>query len=363
MPAIAAGSHVLVTGASGFIAVWCVHQLLERGHRVRGTVRSQVKGEYLRTLFKRHGDRFSFVIAEDLEKPRVFDEAVKGVDGVLHTASPFHFNTEGDPQGKLIQPAVNGTRSVLQSIYDHGKQVKRVVVTSSFAAILDSAKPVPYAFDEKDWNESSPANAEKLGNQQEATDAYRASKTLAERVAWEFVESHQPAWDLVTVNPPMVLGPLLHQVQSAESLNTSTGMLWRLWHGGFSESELPGARGAAVDVRDVAYCHVESLLRSEAGGNRFATTSGPLVWQNVCDLTHASNKIPEEYRSKAPRGEPGAKVVQNTLDGSKAQRVLGVIYYTLQETLEDAAASYIDYEKRNFQGYPAEEIASLGKKA
>ncbi|EPQ27590.1 uncharacterized protein PFL1_04728 [Pseudozyma flocculosa PF-1] len=363
MPAIGPDSHVLVTGASGFIAVWCCHQLLERGHRVRGTVRSQEKGEYLAALFQRFGDKFSFVIAEDLEKPGVFDEAVKGVDGVLHTASPFHFNIDGDPLGKLIQPAVNGTRSVLRSIKDHGTDVKRVVVTSSFAAILDSTRPVPTAFDEKDWNESSPANVDKLGNKQDGTDAYRASKTLAERAAWDFVEAEKPQWDLATINPPLVLGPLLHQVKSPESLNTSAGMVWKIWHGGFTNDELPGPRGAVVDVRDVAAGHVQALLRADAAGQRFATTSGGLTWQAVCDITHASNSIPQQYKDSTPVGNPGQKVVQHTLDGSKAARVLGIDYYTLHETINDMATSFADYEKRNFQGHPGEHIASLGKKA
>lgn len=95
MPAIGPNSLVVVTGASGFLAVHCVHQLLERGHRVRATVRSDEKGQYLAQLFdKRHPGKFSFVIAEDLEHPGVFDEAVRDADAVLHTASPFHMNTE-----------------------------------------------------------------------------------------------------------------------------------------------------------------------------------------------------------------------------------------------------------------------------
>lgn len=106
MPAIGPDSLVVVTGASGFLAVHCVHQLLERGHRVRATVRSTDKGDYLRQLFdKRHPGKFEYVVAEDLETPGVFDDAVRDADGVLHTASPFHMNTEvgltDDTRGRL----------------------------------------------------------------------------------------------------------------------------------------------------------------------------------------------------------------------------------------------------------------------
>lgn len=188
MPLAPPGSKVLVTGASGYIAVHVVHQALKAGFHVVGTVRSDGKGQYLEQLFaKQYPGKFSYSIVEDIEHPGGFDEAVKGVQAVLHTASPFHFNSEGKALDALVNPAVNGTRSILKSIKDHGDQVSRVVITSSFAAILDPANKTPKLYDEKDWNESSPANSAKDGNNQVPMDAYRASKTLAERAAWDFV--------------------------------------------------------------------------------------------------------------------------------------------------------------------------------
>ncbi|KAG8762779.1 methylglyoxal reductase (NADPH-dependent) gre2 [Ceratobasidium sp. 428] len=105
MPAIKAPATVLVTGASGFIAIWVCKAFLEAGYTVRGTVRSASKGDYLVDLLK--SDKFSYVIVEDIAKDGAFDEAVKGVDAVAHTASPFHFEAD-DPQ-ELIEPAVKGT--------------------------------------------------------------------------------------------------------------------------------------------------------------------------------------------------------------------------------------------------------------
>lgn len=354
MPAIGPGSLVLVTGASGFLAAHCVHQLLERGHSVRGTVRSKEKGEYLQKIFKRHGDKFQFVIAEDVEKPNVFDEAVKGVDGVLHTASPFHMNAEGRALDALVNPAVNGTKNVLSSIAK-GKDVKRVVITSSFAAILDSKKvSPPHTFTEAEWNQSDPEQSEREGNAQSPSiNAYRASKTLAESEAWKFVEANKPPFDLVSINPPLVLGPIIHQVNDPENLNTSASNIWKLMHGG-----KPTA-GVAVDVRDTAKAHVEALLRADAGGQRFAPSAGTYTYQEVSDIVRATKlPIPDEWKQGTLKDINDQKSAFD-LDGSKCERGLGVQYHTFKQTIEDTLTSFIDYYKRGWKGVVSEEILYL----
>jgi len=147
MPVVAPGSKVLVTGASGFIAAWVVKVLLERGFHVRGTVRSSPKGKYLAKLFKDHGDRFEYVVVEDIAKASstsarylthhdpdqdgAFDEAVKGVDAVEHTASPFHLHAD-DPEGAFrlhkhlslhsrtgLSPAVHVYSTIPLSVFIH----------------------------------------------------------------------------------------------------------------------------------------------------------------------------------------------------------------------------------------------------
>lgn len=317
-------------------------QLLERGHRVRGTVRSEEKGEYLRKLFSRHSDKFTYVIADDLESPGAFDEAAKGVDGVLHTASPFHLNAEGKALTALVNPAVNGTKNVLSSIHKAGG-VKRVVITSSFASIskcgerlfnghailtepVEKNQKLPYTFTEKDWNESDPVESEKEGNKQVPIGAYRASKTLAERAAWEFVESNSPSFDLATINPPLVLGPIIHQCKGPESLNTSAQATWNLIHGG-----VPGA-GSAVDVRDAAQAHVEALVRPDAGGQRFAPTIGHYNWKQCADIIHSSKNpaVTEEWK-KGTKTDIEQALPEANLDGSKTARELGVKYHSLQQ--------------------------------
>lgn len=363
MPAIQPKSHVLVTGGSGFIAIWTIYQLLERGHNVRATVRSDDKGNYLKHVFEKYGDKLSYTIAEDLEKEGAFDDAVQGVDAVLHTASPFHYNIEGDPKRTLVNPAVNGTRNVLSSIQKHGSNVKRVVITSSYAAILDSTRRGTIVYTEEDWNISSVENVEKKGKDQDASDAYRASKTMAERAAWQFVEENKPSWDLVTINPPLVFGPIIHQVNSPEKLNTSVGFVWGLLHGSKTEDDLLTPSGSCVDVRDVAYAHVESLVRDDAGGNRFAVSLNSFVWQDVVDIIHNDSSVPVEWKKQVPTGKQGtgSSVKQNRLDGSKATRQLGLNYIQLKDLVQDMVASLADAEKRRWSGVPSANILSRTK--
>lgn len=364
MPAIGSNSRVLVTGGSGFIAVWCIYQLLKRGHLVRATVRSDSKGQYLREVFHRFSDQLSFVLVENLEEEGAFSEAVKGVDAVLHTASPFLFNVDGDPERALIRPAVNGTRNVLNSIHTHGKDVKRVVITSSYAAIMDPSRQGHNVYTEDDWNTSSVENTRRKGKNQDGGDAYLASKTMAERAAWEFVDKTKPAWDLVTINPSLVLGPILQQVNSPEKLNTSISFVWGLLHGSKNDEDLLAPSGAFVDVRDVAYAHVESLVRSEAGGNRFLLSRGPLVWQDFVDVIHKDSSVPPEWKSQVPVGKPGqgpSVKQRNEADGSKASRMLGFNYLSLPQTVEDTVASLSDYETRRWTGVPSDDILARSK--
>ncbi|KAG9118550.1 methylglyoxal reductase (NADPH-dependent) gre2, partial [Ceratobasidium sp. 392] len=214
-----------------------------------------------------------------------FDEAVKGVDAIAHTASPFHFQAD-DPQ-TLIEPAVKGTVGILKSIEKHAPGIQRVVVTSSAAAIADTSKPTGTIFAEvkagldlsqdprhikivlqDDWNTFSTKEVEKKGSAAAGADKYRASKTLAEKAAWVEVEAKKPTWDLV-------LGPIMHQLDDLANLNTSVAMpLYKITYskeGETSNENLLQPNMNFVDVRDVALAHLRALEVPEAGGQRFIT--------------------------------------------------------------------------------------------
>jgi len=229
MVAVSSPAKVLVTGANGYLAVWVVKKYLEAGYSVRGTVRSLSKSAFLTEKFSNYGDRFQLVVVEDITKDGAFDEAVKGVDVIAHTASPFHFKPT-NPDGMafishqkarlfllngihsdVIVPAVRGTTSILNSALKHGNNVKRFVLTSSVVAIREPTT-VPRVLTESDWNNADVEAVKTKGSAAGPIAVYFASKSLAEKAAWGFVDAHKSeiSWDLVALNPPYIFGVSIH---------------------------------------------------------------------------------------------------------------------------------------------------------
>lgn len=238
---------VLVTGASGFIASHIIAQLFASGYRVRGTVRdpSSARHAHLRAPVGAE-DRLELVTA-DLLEANAFDGAVKECEYVLHTASPYQIDV-ADPQRDLIDPAVNGTLSVLESCM-RSRSVRKVVLTSSVAAITDRADG--HVNTEPDWNTRSSLSR----------NPYYFSKTLAEQTAWSFVEKEGIEFQLVVINPFYVIGPSL-----GPEVNTSHGFFT-----GFTNGSVPAILAiewAFVDVRDVATAHVLAMERPGAATQR-----------------------------------------------------------------------------------------------
>ncbi|KAK6995944.1 hypothetical protein R3P38DRAFT_2800285 [Favolaschia claudopus] len=157
---IATTGKVLVSGANGFLAVWVVRAFLENGYAVRGAVRSADKGVHLRKIFKEYREKFEVVEVPDITKEGAFDEAVKGVDAIAHTASPYHF--KADDPAELLEPAIKGTVGMLESARRCGTAVKRIVVTSSTAAVLHD-EPTPQTFTEADWDDQAVENVQRDG--------------------------------------------------------------------------------------------------------------------------------------------------------------------------------------------------------
>src|SRR3569623_1496061 len=197
-------STVLVTGGSGFVGGHVILQLLEAGHEVRTTVRSLAKEAAVRHTLARAGatnlDKLSF-FAADLEKDAGWAETVAGCDYVQHVASPFPIAQPKD-ENELIRPAVDGTLRVLRAARDAG--VKRVVQTSSFAAVGYGHGHRDTPYDETDWtNVDGPA-----------VQPYMKSKTLAERAAWDFIEREGNGMELAVVTPDGIFGPALNEALS-----------------------------------------------------------------------------------------------------------------------------------------------------
>lgn len=351
MPAVSAPAKVLVTGASGFVATNVIKTLLDDGYAVVGTVRSPPKGDYLKDLFKT--EKFSYVIVEDIAKADAFDEVVKSgeFDAIEHTASPFHFAAD-DPD-ELIGPAVQGTTGILKSALKFGPKVKRVVITSSVSAIIEPKSPdsktgKAYTFTESDWNNASPKKIEEQGSKAPPGDKYNASKSLAERAAWDFIQENKSdvKFDLVTINPPFIWGPTMHEIKDVSALNTSNFLLRRALLTkpdkgdekplpSSSEKESSAFVGNFIDARTVGIAHTRALQKEEAGGNRFIISAGPFCWQDVYDALN------EAGVQNIPKGYPGTQKREtfSVQDGSKAARVLGVEYFSIQKTTLDTLNS------------------------
>jgi nucleoside-diphosphate-sugar epimerase len=190
---------ILVTGASGFLASHIIRLFLEAGYNVRGTVRSASTGDRVRARYPQFSDQLSFTIVPDTAVPGAFTEAVKGVSGVIHTASPFALEV-ADNEKDLLQPAIQGTLNIVEAVAEHGLGVRRVIVTASFASMLDldQAFRPGYRYTEADWN---PCSYETARTTSSATMAYCASKALAEKALWEWLSWRKASFGVTTICP------------------------------------------------------------------------------------------------------------------------------------------------------------------
>ncbi|KAH9487432.1 Putative uncharacterized oxidoreductase [Psilocybe cubensis] len=280
MPTISKGDKVLVTGANGYAAMWATRLFLERGYSVRGTVRSDDKAQDVKNYFNSIGlgKRLELVIVKDISKNGAFDEAVKGVDAIAHMASPFHCSQTClvDVATEFLGPAIEGTVGILKSASSTGTKVKRIVITSSTAAVM-SPPDQPTTFSASDWNTKDPKLVEEFGSKLQPWTIYRASKSLAEKAAWEYYEQHKSEihWDLTVLNPPFIFGPPIHKVDSSSSLNTSMQSWFdNVVDGRNITKEDLSDSTCWIDVRDAALAHVLSLEKPEAGGERIIITEG-----------------------------------------------------------------------------------------
>ena len=244
-------TKVLITGANGFIGLHTVLHFLKGGYNLCATVRTQEQGEKVRQTLAKHTDttRLEFVQA-DLTKDEGWDQAVAGCDFVLHLASPFPTDAPKD-ENELIIPARDGTLRVLRAAQKAG--VKRVVLVSSVAAVINGHERENRVFNESDWTDTSKTDY-----------AYAKSKTLAEQAAWEFIHSaeNKNGMELVSINPSNVFGPVLDNRQ-----HTSTE-----WFGTLLRREIPGLTRTQlnlVDVRDVVDMIEQAMITPEAAGKRF----------------------------------------------------------------------------------------------
>ncbi len=333
---------VLVTGGSGFIAARCIATLLLNGYRVRATVRRRSRADGVRTMLSRAGvepgDRLEFVAA-DLTSDDGWDDAVAGCENVLHVASPFPLELPSD-ESELIVPARDGALRVLRAA--RGAGVKRVVLTSSFAAVGWGQHEPGHVYTESDWTD---VDLPDVG-------AYERSKTLAERAAWQFVNTEGGGVELAAVNPFGVLGPVLDAHRS-----TSVELVRRLLNG--FVPGVPRVGFGLVDVRDVADLHLLAMTDPRAAGERFLAVSGePLSMREVgvvlrSRLGFAARRVPTRvlpdfvFRIAAPFNAPVRRLLPELgrapqVSSAKARELLGWSPRSSEEAIVATARSLID---------------------
>ncbi|WP_432719645.1 aldehyde reductase [Jeongeupia wiesaeckerbachi] len=330
---------ILITGLSGFIAKQCALELLKHGYSVRGTVRRMAKADEARATLAKYCDTTKLTAVEaDLLSDAGWADAMEGVGGVLHVASPFPTGEPKDPD-ELLRPAVDGTLRVLRAAVAAG--VPRVVQTSSMVAVIGGhqhkrTKP----FDEDDWTDADAPGI----------TAYYRSKTLAEKAARDFVSTTGTSLHFSTVNPGFVLGPVLDN-----DIGTSAEVIQMLLRGKYPGT--PRIHFAVVDVRDVAKMHRLALESAEPSGGRYVAVSEALRFLDIAlpirrELGRAARKVPSRELPDflirlIALFDPTARTILPDLgfkfrvDNSRTRRALKMEFIPVAESAPAMASSLI----------------------
>jgi nucleoside-diphosphate-sugar epimerase len=335
-------SPIVLTGGTGYLGAHILLQLLEKGYEVRLTSRNPEKTQkasWMMELMDKFKTQLSFYAA-DLEEEGSFDDVMIGAKAVIHAASPFKIEGIKDAKKELIDPAVNGTKNVLNSVDKNGS-IEKVVLTSSVAAIYGDAIDIELyeedAFTEEHWNTSSSIQHQ----------PYSFSKVSAERAAWSI--NTNKSWKLITINPGFILGPSVTKRNDSTSIKFMVDML-----NGKYKTGVPDIYFAVVDVRDVAAAHIAALENDNAKGRYICsheTLSVLEIAENLRELVpEKSNKIPKKKLPKwlayifAPllagfswnylRKNLGIPLYANN---SKIKSELGLAFRPLKETFLDHA--------------------------
>lgn len=327
-------TKVFVTGASGFIAKHILRELLEKGYKVRASIRSDRRRDELTRLFPDASLEFATL---DLTKDEGWQDALRGCDVLIHTASPFPLTEPKDPQD-LIRPAVDGTLRAMRAAKEAG--IKRIILTSSCAAIYKQAdKPKMQPSDETYW--TTPDDP--------SVGAYEASKTLAEKAAWDYV-ADTPDIALTTINPGAVFGPPMDA-----RYGSSLELVEQLMTGKVPMA--PPMDMVAVDVRDVARMHVAAIDLEATKGERFAAASGTHRFLELGAFLKgwdAGLKTPGREApvwllrimglfSKDAKGILGNVGRTLAVSGAKAERTFGFDFIPVKEALIASAEAVKSY--------------------
>ncbi|MEO0900390.1 MAG: NAD-dependent epimerase/dehydratase family protein [Bacteroidota bacterium] len=338
---------VMITGATGFVAGWIVKKLLDEGITVHAAVRNpenEKKVGHLKEIASKAAGEIKF-FKSDLLVEGSYAQAMEGCELVFHTASPFISNFK-DPQKELVDPAVKGTRNVLETA-NKTNSVKRVVLTSSAVAMYCDASDIEgRVLSEKDWNTNASLDYQ----------PYSYSKVEAEKAAWEMAEA-QDQWDLVAVNPTFVLGPSL----TPNLITSETFNILKQMGDGTLKSGAPKLPFGMVDVRDLADIHFAAGYNAEAKGRYLSTAHDTSLLGLALSLAPTYGKDYPLPKGAIPKWlllafgpminkSLNRRYIRNNVnkeiksDNSKSRRELGASYRPMQETMNDSFQFMIDHK-------------------
>ncbi|ORY77578.1 hypothetical protein BCR35DRAFT_353106 [Leucosporidium creatinivorum] len=320
---------VLITGATGFVGSEIALEALRQGFAIRLAVRKASQAEAFKAAYPEFASRTSFVVVPDLQAESAYDEAVKGVDYVVHAASPATFTPE-DNRRDLLDPAIEGALSILKSA-NKVTSVTAVALTSSIVAHLNVQSPPgpEETLTDADWNPVTFEAAVAFPKEAGAL-TYAASKALAERAAWDFVKKEKPSFTLTTIAPTWVTGHNSEAtLKSWSDLRSTHGMTAKSL---YDVKEFPpaGLSSSFVDVGDVAKAHIGALKNPQAAGRRYLLVGGRF---NYPEAAKAIAKAVPEAKSRFPSVEGAPFSPLFKVDSSAAERDFGFRYTTLEESM------------------------------
>ncbi|KAI9830864.1 MAG: hypothetical protein M1826_004293 [Phylliscum demangeonii] len=338
------GKIAVVTGVNGYIASVLGHDLLAKGYKVRGTVRSRASGQALADgAYRSFGSQFEIVQVPDITAPHAFDEVVKGEWPIYHVASPVNFSLTTVEE--VVHVALEATKNVLQTAHDHaGPQLEAFVVTSSIAAVRnDGETPNSYVYTEADWNHTSEKLLAQPDLQLDPSQLYVASKAAAEKAVWSWRQEHKPSFSISSVLPSVVLGPPAQLPATPEALNETLKPTWAIFTGKNATLDDFITPAAIVDVRDVSAIHIWCGEHPrDSDGHRFIASAAYYSAQATADILRKHYParraiIPEGHPGQGyqsdyskPAGKPG-------FDGAKAAAAVGLTYIPVEQTIVDTA--------------------------
>lgn len=329
---------VLITGISGFLGLHIAIELLEQGYHVTGSLRNLKRKSEIIGILGKHTDNIQNLIfvEGDITNPEPWQEITKGLDYIIHSASPL---PEVMPKNddELIIPAKNGTLNILNAALKNS--VQKVVVTSSMAAIVygKNSSTKKNLYSEEDWTDET---------NHKDTNAYYRSKTIAEKAVWDFYKLNKDKIQITTINPSAILGPILKKETSA-----SVNIVKKVLDG--STPAIPKIGLEVVDVRDVAKLHILAMENNNANGERFLCAAGFLNFKQIADILreeYPNKKIPKKILPNfltrfISNFEKALKPIlidldiERKVDNSKAKSILGWSPRTPKEAVLACAES------------------------